>query len=90
MNSAIRLLVSVVFKEASYWDMRQPILPCIPVRMQRPTAAREALGFSPLMEARRTDTSSVEGVPFVSACAKPIVLLAGRPTAERAADARRF
>jgi hypothetical protein len=62
----------------------------IPIRMCRPTAAREALGFSPLMQARRADASRVERVPLVAAGAEPLVFIARRPTAERAADTRRF
>ena len=46
-----------------------------------------ALGLSPLVKARRAHASSVEGVPLVSARAEPFVLFAGRPGAERAADA---
>jgi hypothetical protein len=60
----------------------------IPDGMWRPPCAREALGFSPLLQARRADAPRVEGIPFVAAGAKPFVFLAGRPTAKRAADAR--
>jgi len=59
----------------------------VPVRMRRPSAAREALSRSPLVEAGWADATSVERVPFVTAGAGPVVLLAGRPSAERAADA---
>jgi len=55
--------------------------------MRRPSAAREALGLSPLVKAGGTHTSCVEGIPSMSAVAKPEVFLAGRPAAERAADA---
>jgi hypothetical protein len=58
--------------------------------MRRPSATRKALGFSPLVEAGWTDASRVKGVPLVAAGAEPLVFLAGRPAAERAADARRF
>jgi len=58
--------------------------------MRRPFAAREALGFSPLMEAGWADASCVERVPLIAARAKPFVLFAGRPAAERAADAWGF
>ena len=42
------------------------------------------------MQARWADASRVERVPFVTAGARPQIVLAGRPTAERAADARWF
>ena len=58
--------------------------------MRRPTAAREALRFSPLVQASGADASGVEGVPLIAAGAIPFVFLAGRPTAERATDARRL
>jgi hypothetical protein len=58
--------------------------------MRRPSAVREALGFSPSVEARRADAARVERVPPISALAKPFVFLPGRPAAEGAADARRF
>ena len=35
----------------------------IPIGMRRPPTARKALGFSPLLEARRGDASSVKGIP---------------------------
>jgi hypothetical protein len=60
----------------------------IPVRMRRPAGARKALGFSPLVEAGRADSSRRERVPFKSASAKPFVFLARRPAAQWAADAR--
>jgi hypothetical protein len=56
--------------------------------MRRPAGAREALGRSPLVEAGGAHASGVEGVPFMAAGARPAVFLAGRPTAERATDAR--
>jgi len=40
------------------------------------------------MEAGWTDASAVESIPLEAAGAEPFVLFAGRPTAERAADAR--
>jgi hypothetical protein len=58
--------------------------------MRRPSAARETLGLSPLVKARGAHASGVKSVPLVAACAKPFVLFAGRPAAERAADARGF
>ena len=58
-----------------------------PIGMRRPSTAREALGLSPLVKARLADASRVKRVPFVSADAKPLVLFARRPAAERAADA---
>jgi hypothetical protein len=51
-------------------------------------AAREALRLTPLMETGWADTSRVKAVPLVAAGAKPLVLIAGRPAAERAPDAR--
>ena len=60
----------------------------IPERVRNPSAAREALGLSPLVKARWADASRVESVPLVSAGAEPFIFLAGRPTAKRAADAR--
>jgi hypothetical protein len=34
------------------------------------------------------DSSGVEGIPLIPACAEPFVLFAGRPAAQRATDAR--
>jgi len=62
----------------------------VPQRVWRPSAAREALGFSSLVKARGADPTRVERVPLVAASAEPFVLFAGRPAAQRAADARRF
>src|ERR1700746_178092 len=59
----------------------------IPKRVRRPSAAREALGFSPLVQAGWTDASRIECVPFVAADAEPFVFLPWRPAAKRAADA---
>jgi hypothetical protein len=56
--------------------------------MRRPSTTREALSLSPLVKAGRADASSVECVPLVATYAEPFVLLARRPAAERAADAR--
>ena len=42
------------------------------------------------MKAGWADASGVKGVPLVAARAEPPVFLAGRPAAERAADARGF
>ena len=58
----------------------------VPLGMCRPSAARETLGFSPLVEARRADSSRVECVPRMTALTEPVVILARRPAAERAAD----
>ena len=55
--------------------------------MRRPLAAREALGFSPLVQASWAHASCIERVPFTAAGARPFIFLAGRPTAKRAADA---
>src|SRR5438270_5802680 len=57
--------------------------------MCRPPTARQALGFSPLVKAGWTDASRIEGVPFTTAGTRPQFLLAGRPAAEWATDARR-
>lgn len=62
----------------------------VPKRVRRPSAAREALCFSPLLKARRADTASIERVPFTAALAEPFVFLAGRPAAVRAPDAWRL
>ena len=43
-----------------------------------------------MLEAGRADASSVERVPFVTAVARPFIFSAGRPAAQRAADARGF
>jgi hypothetical protein len=56
--------------------------------MRRPSAAREALRFRPLVKASGADASRIKRVPFVSAGARPKVFLAGRPAALRAANAR--
>jgi hypothetical protein len=50
--------------------------------------ARVALRGSPLVKAGGTDASGVERVPLMAAGARPDVLLARRPGAERASDAR--
>jgi hypothetical protein len=60
----------------------------VPVRMQRPAAARQALRRGPLSKASRADPSRVERVPLVATEARPKVLFPGRPTALRAPDAR--
>jgi hypothetical protein len=56
--------------------------------MRRPSGAREALGLSPLVQACGADATGIERVPLVAAGAEPLVVFAGRPAAERAADAR--
>ena len=48
---------------------------------------REALGRSPLVQTGGANAPGVECVPFVSAATRPSVFFAGRPAAERAADA---
>jgi hypothetical protein len=60
----------------------------IPERVRRPSAAREALGFRPLVKARGADASGVERIPLIAAGAEPLIFLPGRPAAERVADAR--
>ena len=42
---------------------------------------------APLVEARRAHASAIERVPLIAAGSRPAVVLAGRPAAERAADA---
>jgi hypothetical protein len=59
----------------------------VPIRVRRPSAAREALRFSPLVKASGADATCIERIPIEAACAKPFVLLPGRPAAERTADA---
>ena len=59
----------------------------IPARMRGPSAARETLRLSPLMQAGWADASSIKSVPFVATSANPFVFLAGRPAAQRAPDA---
>ena len=54
--------------------------------MPRPSAAREALGFSPLVQAHGAHASGVERVPLVAAGAEPVVFFAGRPAAQWAVD----
>jgi hypothetical protein len=56
--------------------------------MRRPSAARDALRLGPLMQAGWADSSGVEGIPIVPACAGPEVFFAGRPAADWTADAR--
>ena len=56
--------------------------------MHRPPYARETLRFSPLVKTCWADASCIEGVPPMAAGAEPFIFLAGRPAAERAADAR--
>jgi hypothetical protein len=60
----------------------------VPVRVRRPLAASEALGFRPLVEARWAHPARVERVPLMPAVTRPHVILAGRPAAQWAADAR--
>lgn len=56
--------------------------------MPRPSAARKALGLSPLVETGWADSSGVEGVPLIPAVAEPLVFFTGRPAAERTTDTR--
>ena len=57
-------------------------------RVPRPSTAREALRFSPLVQARGADASGVECVPLIAAGAKSSVFLAGRPATLWTPDAR--
>jgi len=80
-----------MFTEALLWRFGNALISlCKPTRMQRPSAARKALGFSPLVQAGWADASSIERVPRMTALAEPFVFLAGRPAAEGAPDARRL
>jgi hypothetical protein len=56
--------------------------------MRRPSAARQALGFSPLMQASGADASRIKGIPRMTALAEPLVFFSWQPTAQRAADLR--
>lgn len=58
--------------------------------MRRPSTATETLRFSPLEQASWAHSSSVERVPLEATGAKPFVLPARRPVAERATDAWRL
>jgi hypothetical protein len=60
----------------------------VPIRVCRPLFTGEALRRSPLMEAGGAYPASVEGVPLIAATTRPAVILAGRPAAERAPNAR--
>ena len=48
----------------------------VPVRMQRPAGAGQALGLSPLVEAGGANSTSVERVPLIAAGAEPEIILA--------------
>ena len=56
--------------------------------MRRPSLAREALGFSPLVQASGAHPSDIESVRFMPTVAGPAVFFAWRPAAEWASDAR--
>jgi hypothetical protein len=60
----------------------------VPIRVCRPLLTGGALRRSPLMEAGGAYPASVEGVPLITATTRPAVILAGRPAAERAPNAR--
>jgi hypothetical protein len=60
----------------------------VPIRVCRPLLTGGALRRSPLMEAGGAYSASVEGVPLIAATTTPAVILAGRPAAERAPNAR--
>jgi hypothetical protein len=51
--------------------------------MSRPSAAREALSLSPLVQAGWADASGVERVPLIPAGAEPFVFLAGDQPKQR-------
>jgi len=59
----------------------------VPIRMLRSSTAREALGFTPLVQARGTHAASLRDIPRMTALTEPVIFLAGRPAAERAVDA---
>ena len=69
----------------SYFSRRR-----VPQRVRRPAATGKALGLIPLVKAGWADAARVEGIPLVPAGAEPFVFFAGRPAAQRAADARRL
>src|ERR1035441_2182708 len=56
--------------------------------MRRPLSARKALGFSPLVKAGWAHSSRVERVSFMSAGARPTVLLSGRLVAHGVRQSR--
>src|ERR1039457_3091781 len=58
----------------------------VPLGVWRPLATGQALRGRPLKQARRTYSAGVEGVPGVAARARPPVVPARRPVAQRAAD----
>lgn len=58
----------------------------VPVVVQRPRVTAEALRVAPGRVAGGTDAARVERVPFVSARARPPVVLPGAPRALRAAN----
>src|SRR5260370_17677345 len=60
----------------------------IPIRMHRPPSAGKTLGLGPLAKAGGANSSRVERIPRVVASTRPVIVLAGRPTAKRATDAR--
>src|ERR1017187_5226112 len=60
----------------------------VPIRVRRPPLTREALRGGPLMEARRVHSSRVERIPLMTTGARPAVVLAGCPAAQRAPDTR--
>jgi hypothetical protein len=53
----------------------------IPFRVRRPSAAREALCLSPLVEASGAHSPRLERVPLMPAGAEPFVFLARQPAA---------
>jgi hypothetical protein len=71
-----------------FHTVSRTILLLIPERVWRPSAAREALGFRPLMEAGGGTLLPYRKCSNRARSYKTIGLLWGRPTAKRAADAR--
>ena len=58
----------------------------VPLGVRRPPAAGQALRGHPPEQARRAYSAGVEGVPAVAARARPLVVRAWGPVAQRAAD----
>jgi hypothetical protein len=80
------LCVQIVVQPSCGRGKRQSLR--IPIRVRRPSAAREALGFRPLMEAGGGTLLPYRKCSNRARSYKTNGLLWGRPTAKRAADAR--
>jgi hypothetical protein len=51
----------------------------VPIGVRRTSAARKALGFSPLVQAGWADASRLERVPLIAAGARPLALRGDQP-----------